>query len=698
MRVLLACLLWLWPTLIMAQVPATLIADSVTVTGNDRLRASGNVEVFFEGTRLTAGAISYNRVTDRLDIAGPIVIRDADGNVLAADRATLDPQLENGMLLGARLVLDQRLQLAAARLDRADGRYSQLTRSVMTSCSVCGNRPPLWDIRAERIVHDAAEQQLYLTNAQLRVRGVPLIWLPRMRLPDPTLDRATGLLRPRLRTTTLLGSGLKLPYFITLGPHRDLTLTPYWSPNTRTLEARYRQAFSTGAIQIEAAVSDDDLLPGERRGYVFAEGVFALPDAYILSFDIEATSDDAYLLDYGYSDKDRLDTAISLTRVTQTERFDAAFTYYQTLRADEQNASLPPIVADLRYDRRFAVLGGALTLAASGDAIIRYGDGTGDAGRDMTRAGLRADWTRSWIAPIGLMTTANLGLGADWYRIGDDPTQPRDATRATSDTAVTLRYPLTKQTANASHLIEPIAMLSWSEVAGDTPPNEDSRRPEFDPANLLALSRFPGDDALETGARAAVGLAYTRVGRGGSLVSLTAGRISRQDPNPDFTVSSGNRGQTSDWLVAGQVLLPQGLRVEARTLWDVDFEPNLAQALLDWETDTLRLGAAYIWQAPDEDVGRDSVISEWSLDGRVQLNDAWAVSFDTRYDIVADAPARAGLGVEWRNECVTVDLSVSRRYTSSTTVDPATDYGLSVTLAGFSTADTVGRPLARCQK
>jgi LPS-assembly protein len=44
----------------------------------------------------------------------------------------------------------------------------------------------------------------------------------------------------------------------------------------------------------------------------------------------------------------------------------------------------------------------------------------------------------------------------------------------------------------------------------------------------------------------------------------------------------------------------------------------------------------------------------------------------------------AGVELEWRNECVTVSLSVSRSYASSTTVEPTTDYGLSVALQGFS--------------
>ena len=89
-------------------------------------------------------------------------------------------------------------------------------------------------------------------------------------------------------------------------------------------------------------------------------------------------------------------------------------------------------------------------------------------------------------------------------------------------------------------------------------------------------------------------------------------------------------------------------------------------------------------------------MSEWSVETGVQLSPAWKVSFDTRYDVVADAPVSAGLGLGWRNECVSVDLSVSRRYTSSTTVEPSTDYGLAVSLSGFSTGGTATGPVTQC--
>ena len=684
------------PSVLVAQGSATLIADSVVIQGEGRLVASGNIEVFYDGTRLSAAEITYDQAADRLQIIGPIFIEGPTGNVLVAERASLDPALENGILRGARLVLDRQLQLAANRIDRRGGRFNQLYKTAVTSCHVCGNEAPLWDIRAERVIHDEEEQQLYFTNALFRVRGIPILWLPRARLPDPTLERATGFLIPQLRNSNRLGTGLKIPYFIKLGDHRDLTLTPYLSKETRTLEARYRQAFFAGDIEVNSAFSEDTLTK-DGRSYVFVEGAFDLARDFQLDFDIEVSSDPAYLLDYGYSGADRLDSAISLTRVRSDELVFASATYFESLRDDEVDAELPPIVADFRYEKRYAgVQGGALTLASSGDLLYRYGDGIGNAGRDMLRLGAEATWQRSWASDIGLLIESKAGVSADLYRVWDDPASEDSFVHAAPQAQLTLRYPLQKTSSQARHLLEPVVSLAWSSVNGETPPNEDSTRPEFDSGNLFALSRFPGDDATESGLRLATGLNWTRHGNEGSVTRLTFGRVFRDTADDQFSLSSGLRETASDWLIAGQYDTGHGLRFDGRALFDDDLDVTTGAANVGWQTEDVMLTASYIWEAPDADLGRLDAAAAWALSSRLRLDDAWAVEIDTRYDVDADTPTQAALGIEWRNECVTVDLSVRRRYTSSTTVAPSTDYGLSVALTGFSAGRSTPGPRQGC--
>ena len=699
MRWLVVIIALIMPGFAIAQNAATLVADQVELNDAQQLIAAGNVEVLFEGSRLTASQITYDQSSDTLTIIGPIFIRTADNTILTATSATLDPRIENGILQGARIVLDRQLQLAANQIDRREGRFSQLYKTAATSCRVCGDSTPLWEIRAERVVHDAQEKQLYFRNSTFHVRGFPIFWLPYMRLPDPTAERVTGLLVPEQRNTSQLGWGIKLPYFITLGDHRDLTVTPYVSPETTTLELRYRQAFVNGDLEIDAAASNDTLLD-ETRSYVFADGSFDLMNDYQLSFDIEAVSDPAYLANYGYSSKDRLDSAIELLRVTDDTLFQTRFTYYQTLRDDESNSSLPPIIADLRYEQSMTPeFGGTLTYSGSFDLAYRYSDTDGAEGRDVMRAGLTGGWGNNWVLPLGFVIDTQMGARIDLYMVDDDTEFAQNDLRVAPAASATLRWPLAMQTVKeATNLLEPAISVSWGQTYGGTPPNEDSTRTELDQGNLFAISRYAGDDAVETGAQIAAGLTWTHLRADGFNSMLSFGRVVRQNKPTDFTSSSGLEDRTSDWLVAGQIRAPGGFLFEARSLWDDDNGVQVADSRINWQNPAISLSANYIWQSADAAANLDEVVSAWTLSAEFDLDDTWTLDLSGRYNVADDLPVRAELGLRWRNECVTVDVSASRRYTSSSTVDPTTTFGLSGSIGGFSTGRAAGGITTGCSK
>ena len=682
-----------------AQQAAVLVADTVLVeAGGERLVATGNVEALHDGTRLTAGSIVYDRAADRLLISGPIRITDRQGNVLTATQAELSPGFENGLLESARLVLDEQLQIASVEARRVAGRYTALSKVAATSCQVCdSDRAPLWAIRASRVVHDAEEKQIYFDDAQLRVLGLPIFYLPRLRLPDPTLDRARGFLIPELKTSTLLGFGIKLPYFIPLGDHADLTLTPYLSPVTRTLEMRYRQAFRRGDLTVNAALSRDTLRAQETRGLLFVEGGFDLPDDFRLSFDIEAVTDDAYLNDYNTFRKNRLDSALTVARVRRDSYLSTGVIHYESLTDGENNATQPTIISDIRYDRRFfpAALGGEVRLGAVAHAHYRYSDLDMDGpddddvvdGRDVARLNLDLSWRNRWTLAGGVRVGAEAHLWADHFAIRQDAAQGGDVTLVTPGASVELRWPLRKTGANGARiLLEPVAQIGWVGGARADIPNDESTRVEFDEANLLSLSRFPAADRRERGWIGAAGLRWMREDAAGWTAGLTLGRVWRETGDDAFSRSSGLDGAASDWLIAGQFQNRTGVQIMARGLFDPDaarFTKAEMRAAIG--RPRYSLGASYILLVTDPDEERDDAQSQWNVNARYKLDRHWSTTTNARYDLTDGQFLKAGMGVEYRNECVAVDFSVSRSFASSTNLEPSTDFGLTVALTGFST-------------
>ena len=101
----------------------------------------------------------------------------------------------------------------------------------------------------------------------LRIAGFPVAYIPYIRLPDPSVERAQGFLIPTFALSSNLKYGVKLPYFIPIYESSDLLVTPYISPKTKTIEYRYRQVFHNGNITLTGAVSDDDLFEDRPRIY-----------------------------------------------------------------------------------------------------------------------------------------------------------------------------------------------------------------------------------------------------------------------------------------------------------------------------------------------------------------------------------------------------------------------------------------------
>lgn len=689
-RLIILIVLAVWVSAPLRAQTATLLADTALISGDMTITAEGNVEVLFGDSRLRASRIIYDSVAEVLTIEGPITLTEGDSTVILASSAELDADLRNGILSSARLVLDQQLQLAASEISRVDGRYTQLYKSVASSCQVCGkNGVALWQIRAKKVIHDQEERQLYFENATFLVANVPVFYLPRLRMPDPTLKRATGLLMPVYRASNVVGTGFKLPYFIVLGEHSDLTLSPYLADKTRTLEARYRKVFRSGKLTFNAAVTKDTLKASQPRGYLFGVGDFRLPRNFRLKFDIELTSDPEYLRDYGYFGRSRLENSIQINRTRGDEYISASIRKFKPLRGDELKVEdqMPNLQGELLYEKRFfpAAIGGQGIYSVSLQGYERKSN-KDHLGRDGTRISGFANWSRNTMFGPGILARFGGALTADYYHITQDSSYPEDQYFLSPALEAEFRWPLIKTTAQGvSMALEPMVHLAWSDAVGKNVPNEDSTLVEFDQGNLLQISRFPGEDRYERGARATAGIQWSRYDPNGWSLDVAVGRVFRDKDFGDFTRSSGLDGTASNWLAVSRLKLADNLAILARTQIDDDFKATKTETRLTWSSDSLALASSYTWMIPDAAENRPKMTTQLALDGSLEFARNWKTVIDWRYDFSSTRSTRTIAGLQYQNECISIDLSLSRRFRSSTSVKPDIDFGFSVSLLGFGT-------------
>ncbi len=688
-----------------AQGIASLTADSVMLDRAGRLVASGDVEIWHGSVRLRARQVVFDQRSEQLSISGPITLSDGPDRVLLASEAELSRDLRDGIIRGARLVLDQQLQIAAANAERRDGRTTDFNTVIATSCRVCAENPtPLWEIRAARVTHDEEAQLLYLSDAQFRLGGVPLAFVPRLRLPAPGNDRTAGFLVPQIRISSESGASAAVPYFMPLGRSRDLTLTPLASTTGLVgLGFRYRQAFARGGISLSGQVLHDNELPDPLRGHTHAQGHFALAGDFTLDFDLLLPSDRDYLDRYDITDASRLENHVTLERIRRDQAIRARAIAFRSLRRGDDNRILPNHVLQAEWDERIDLgmmpMGGELRLGFAGHAHERQSNDDGDAGRDLARLGAQARWRNQWVLGPGLLLAGAAQGRVDHLRIANDSRFPEPVTRYALEGMAELRYPLAAHDAHGgAHLLEPVAQLVLSHRNAAALPNDDHRMPELDGGNLFAMTRYSGRDLPDDGSRLNTGLRWVRHDPGGWSIEALGGRIWRHqaldglEPGHDQPLGE----MRSDWLIAARIDSAQALSFDLRLLIDDDRRLTRGETNLYWQQgdNHLRTGLLYMPAVPAEN--RDAEFSEWSLDVGRSFGNGWTGHLGWEYDLATQSVTEARTGLEYRNECLSVDLSLSRRFASPANVSPSTRFGLSVELLGIGGRPGTSAGAGRC--
>jgi LPS-assembly protein len=153
-----------------------------------------------------------------------------------------------------------------------------------------------------------------------------------------------------------------------------------------------------------------------------------------------------------------------------------------------------------------------------------------------------------------------------------------------------------------------------------------------------------------------------------------------------FPAGTGLDGRWSDYVGAVALDFDWGLGLANRMLVDEDFEFSRNEFTMAYEGARGSLDASYIYLAEDDTnpfLGSQAETSEFALSARYRVLPNWEVRGNWRYDAVSGSNLRAGGGITYGNECAEIDLSVSRRYTSSDNLPPTTTIGFGLRLAGL---------------
>ena len=549
---------------------------------NQRVSAVGNVQMFYNGTSVEADKVVYDQKTKRLHAEGNIRLTDAAGKVTYANVMDLSDDYRDGFVDSLRVDTEDATRMAATRADRSAGNYTVFENGVYTACAPCKDnpkKPPLWQVKGARIIHDQTDKMLYFENAQLEFFGVPMAYLPYFSTPDPTVKRKTGFLMPSYTTVSGYGFGVETPFYWAIAPDYDATFNPRFTSKQGVLfQGEFRQRLINGSYQIRA-YGIDQLnqsafagQPGDRqfRGGVDTKGQFALNDKWVWGWDGVLLSDYYFFSDYRLAQyKDPLGSFLSLpteaisqlylTGVGSRSYFDARTIYYLSFSGSQDKVPVIHPVIDYSNVFNSPILGGevsyktnftslsrttaafdpittlantnGLCLTASADPLARLPSQCLLRGMPgtYTRLTAEAQWRKSYTDPMGQIWTPFAIMRADAIDASISnqpgvsnflPVGDTQAVRLMPTVGLEYRYPFINVQPWGTTTIEPIAQIIArpNETHAGKLPNEDAQSMVFDASNLFAVDKFSGYDRVEGGGRANVGVqATTQFDRGGSV-------------------------------------------------------------------------------------------------------------------------------------------------------------------------------------
>jgi LPS-assembly protein len=666
--------------------PIKVRADQITHDRDTGVAiAIGDVIIDFGPYKLIADRVIYDPRTDSMTAIGNVYFREPNGNVVRAEKLNLSDRFRQGFVDYLTVLFTNEAWIRADSAVRENGNVQVFTNVTYSRCNECVDEDgtPLWQLRSKTVTHVEDEGTIYHEDSTLEFFGLPVLYMPWLSHPDPTVKRKTGFLIPTIHASSEFGVGLETPFFWNLAPNYDVTFRPVFTTKQGVLaQADFRHRLENGEYFVNLSgiyqLNPPSASVGDRRwrGRVHTAGEFDITQNWFWGWDITATSDDTFMRKYDIDNRTDLVSQIYLTGLDGRNYLHANVAHYQGLLADDNNNNFPIAAPFIEHNYTFAdpIFGGELAINTHAFHLER------EAGADSARVSTDILWQRRMVNGLGQVVTPFAGVRGDLYVVDNvrDPTVPggvrgnETVARAQPRAGVDVRWPFVSYMEGSQHIIEPAAQIiaSTNETDENQLPNDDSVQFEYDPTNLFLHNKFTGIDRQESGTRANIGLNYTMLFDSGGFIRASAGETFHIAGQNSFGPGSGLDTYRSDFVASlaiqpvDNIMLSSTIRLDERTF---DIRRHDVNAVANFGP--LDVAGTYSDVSAAPAFGRLTAEEQVTALATLALSDEWEVFGGTRYDIQQTRQVGNLIGLRFNCDCFTAEIVYSENFTDDRDVD-----------------------------
>ena len=489
------------------QEPTYLVGDLAERNADGTFTLFGHAQVQRGAQQLQADRIIYDETSSTVEAEGGFRFDDPNMGI-AGSHGTLWLNEDRGEFFQTRFrIYDRHAHGKAKKTFLLEPGITKYKRATYTTCPDGSNN---WRLSANTVTLDKNTGKGVAHNAQLRIKGVPILYTPYITFPIDD-RRKTGFLIPSFGTSDNSGFELRTPFYLNLAPNYDATITPRHLEDRGTqliTEFRYLHRQQEGNIGIEYLHNDD--ITEDNRSRVTIRDETRFGRHLVTNINYDRVSDKEYLNDLGDS--------LSLASITHLQRSaQAQYTTswwqlavqvddYQTVdrniaQSDRPYQRLPRTTFALASP--FRPLGIETQLYSE---FVRF-----DADEQVTAD--RVDLWPDISLPIrrsAFESIPKLGLRYTAYKLDNQSAgDPENPTRTTPffsmDNIVYFERDLTIGSTKYTQTLEPRLFYLW--VKGQNQediPLFDSSEPTFSYRELFEINRFNGADRMGDANQAAL--------------------------------------------------------------------------------------------------------------------------------------------------------------------------------------------------
>ena len=653
--------------------------------------ARGNVEITQGDRILMADSVSYNEKSDTVSASGNVRLMEPSGEVIFAEFVELRDQFKNGIVKQIRVLLNDDSRFAAQEARREDGNKLVMKHGVYSPCKACKknpDRPLIWQIKATQIEHDELRREIRYHNAFLELFGLPVAYIPYFTHPDPTVKRKSGFLAPDFGAGGNLDGFIRVPYFLTIGDDKDVTISPiYTVAEGLVFSGEYRQRFNKGEVKISGSITEADRTDtvngvsvteqDKLRGFGEINGRYDIDQTWRVGADAQRSTDRTYLkrFDFFENNQDVLKSNAYLEGF-RPRTYAAANVYaFQDLRPESSRPEQPIIAPLLQFNHvgESDQYSGRLSFDADFRLLTRTD------GPTTQRVTVRPGYEVSHTADAGFVTTFSASVLANFYNVNQTagPSFRPDiennmSGRLLPRATLNWRFPFVNTSGAFRKLIEPVAMFTAT-PNGQNPkkvPNEDSTVFEADDSNLLSPDRLPGTDRVESGQRAIYGLRVGVYGSGNSQMTAFIGQSYR--PTTDSSLNQENFIEQGFSDIVGRVDITPMKYVDVlyRFAFSSDDigRPKRSEVSFSLGPPALKFEGFYSFV---DATGDFSEREEIKLRFSTKITDHWSLAATTHRDIAEGRALKHSGILRYEDECFGLELVGTRSFFDEEDIDPS---------------------------